>query len=167
MSEFLMQSAIRHQMSDTFMSPQALLEHWQGHRKLTRRVIDAFPEEDLFRHSVGGMRSFGTLAMEMATMGAPMLHGIVTGKYDSNVSRNASSKAEVLERWDEATAEIDALWQQIPASKFAETITAFGTFTGPAWSLIMYVIDNEIHHRGQGYVYLRSLGISPPPFYER
>jgi uncharacterized damage-inducible protein DinB len=26
---------------------------------------------------------------------------------------------------------------------------------------------NEIHHRGQGYVYLRTLGIEPPPFYER
>ena len=26
----------------------------------------------------------------------------------------------------------------------------------------LYVIDNEIHHRGQGYVYLRALGIEPP-----
>lgn len=33
--------------------------------------------------------------------------------------------------------------------------------------VILYAIDNEIHHRGQGYVYLRSLGIEPPPFYER
>jgi uncharacterized damage-inducible protein DinB len=31
----------------------------------------------------------------------------------------------------------------------------------------MYAIDNEIHHRGQGYVYLRALGIVPPPFWER
>jgi uncharacterized damage-inducible protein DinB len=28
-------------------------------------------------------------------------------------------------------------------------------------------IDNEIHHRGQGYVYLRALGIEPPGFYDR
>jgi len=31
----------------------------------------------------------------------------------------------------------------------------------------MAFVDNEIHHRGQGYVYLRSLGITPPGFYER
>jgi uncharacterized damage-inducible protein DinB len=37
----------------------------------------------------------------------------------------------------------------------------------PVHSLVMYVIDNEVHHRGQGYVYLRALGIEPPPFYER
>jgi uncharacterized damage-inducible protein DinB len=32
--------------------------------------------------------------------------------------------------------------------------------------LILCVIDKEIHHRGQGYVYLRALGIEPPPFYD-
>jgi len=66
--------------SSTLVIPApALLEHWQGHRRLTRRVIEAFPEDQLFSFS----------------------------------------------------------------------------------------IDNEIHHRGQAYVYLRALGIEPPPFYER
>jgi uncharacterized damage-inducible protein DinB len=32
---------------------------------------------------------------------------------------------------------------------------------------MLYWIDNEIHHRGQGYVYLRALGIEPPAFYDR
>ena len=48
-----------------------------------------------------------------------------------------------------------------------ETLNAFGQYTGVLHDLILYVIDNEIHHRGQGYVYLRALGIEPPPFYER
>ena len=34
-------------------------------------------------------------------------------------------------------------------------------------ALLLYVIENEIHHRGQGYVYLRSLGIEPPAFWDR
>jgi uncharacterized damage-inducible protein DinB len=29
------------------------------------------------------------------------------------------------------------------------------------------MIDNEIHHRAQGYVYLRLLGLEPPAFFER
>ena len=32
----------------TFITPEALLKHWEGHRRLTRRVIDAFPEDQLF-----------------------------------------------------------------------------------------------------------------------
>ena len=68
---------------------------------------------------------------------------------------------------DESSEQIDALWRQIPPQRFLETMTAFGQYTDVLHNLILYVIDNEIHHRGQGYVYLRALGIAPPPFYER
>jgi uncharacterized damage-inducible protein DinB len=34
------------------MTSEQLLEHWQGHRNLTRRVIEAFPEKDLFEFSI-------------------------------------------------------------------------------------------------------------------
>jgi uncharacterized damage-inducible protein DinB len=34
-------------------------------------------------------------------------------------------------------------------------------------AMILYAIDNEIHHRGQAYVYLRVLGIEPPAFFDR
>ncbi len=37
-----------------------VLHHWQGHRELTRRTIEAFPEDKLFTFSVGGMRTFGS-----------------------------------------------------------------------------------------------------------
>jgi len=46
-------------------------------------------------------------------------------------------------------------------------MTAFGQWTMPSYDLMLYVVDNEIHHRGQGYVYLRALGIEPHPFYDR
>jgi uncharacterized damage-inducible protein DinB len=150
-----------------FITPDALLAHWQGHRRLTRRVIDAFPEDKLFTFSVGGMRTFGELAMEIATMGVPMLRGIVTGEWSSSSSREARPKQEVLRLWDENTEQLETLWKQIPPERFGETMTAFGQYTDALHNLILYVIDNEIHHRGQGYVYLRALDIAPPPFFER
>lgn len=153
-------------MPDSFMSTQQLLEHWQGHRSLTRRVIEAFPDDQLFSYSIGGMRTFGDLSMELVGMAATMVRGVLTGTWD-NVSRDVKEKSRVLQLWDESTDEMNRLWPQIPATRFAETLNAFGSFPGPAYALILYVIDNEIHHRGQGYVYLRSLGISPPAFYER
>ena len=45
--------------SAVVITPEALLEHWEGHRRLTRRVIEAFPEDQLFSFSVGSMRPFG------------------------------------------------------------------------------------------------------------
>ena len=41
--------------SPAFISTDSLLAHWQGHRRLTRKVIDAFPDDRLFSFSVGGI----------------------------------------------------------------------------------------------------------------
>lgn len=150
-----------------FLTPDALLGHWQGHRRLTRRVIDTFPEAELFTFSIGGMRPFGALAMEMITMAVPMLQGAVSGKWDESRDRDPRPRHEVLRLWDESTEQLNALWPQIPSHRFRETLTAFGRYPGELHDLILYVIDNEIHHRGQGYVYLRALGIEPPMFFDR
>ena len=150
-----------------FITPDALLAHWQGHRRLTRRVIDAFPDDKLFTFSVGDMRPFGALAMEMLSMAVPMVRGAVSGDWNTTSSRDPRPKREVLSLWDESTQQLNALWSQIPPSQFRETLTAFGQYTDVLHDLILYVIDNEIHHRGQGYVYLRALKIEPPAFYDR
>ena len=150
-----------------FISPAAMLKHWQGHRRLTRRMIEAFPEDKLFTFSVGGMRTFGELATEMLGMAEPTVRGVVTKKWDEFAVGKATTKAELLRQWDESTKQIDQLFPQIPVEHFKDTITAFGQYTMPVHEIILYTVDNEIHHRGQGYVYLRALGIEPPPFYVR
>jgi uncharacterized damage-inducible protein DinB len=150
-----------------FISTDALLAHWQGHRRLTRRVIEAFPEDQLFTFSVGGMRPFGDLALELVSMAVPMVRGVVTGEWDSLTSREQRPRPELLRQWDEDTAELDTLWRQIPPERFQERLTAFGLYEDNVFGLLLYVIDNEIHHRGQGFTYLRALGIEPPHFWER
>lgn len=158
----------------TVITQQALLDHWQGHRRLTRRVIEAFPEKDLFDFSVGGMRPFAELAMEMISMAGPGIRGIATrvwkGSGELNITYkipHPATREELLRLWDLVTDEINVLWPQIPPHRFQETDKAFGQYEGPVYWILLYFIDNEIHHRGQGYVYLRALGIEPPPFWER
>ena len=149
-----------------FITPDALLTHWQGHRRLTRKVIAALPEDKLFTFSVAGMRPFGALAKEMLGMAVPMVQGAVSDKWEMP-NPDPQSKQEMLRLWDETTEQLNALWPQIPQQRFHETLTAFGRWPGVLHDLILYVIDNEIHHRGQGYVYLRALGIEPPLFFDR
>jgi uncharacterized damage-inducible protein DinB len=150
-----------------FISTDALLAHWQGHRRLTRRLIELFPDDQLFSFSIGGMRTFGQLANELLSMAGPMAHGLATLEWGGYAPPKATSKAEILRLWDESTAKIDEFWAQIPAARFQETLTSFGQFTGFGYWQVLYIVDNEIHHRGQGYVYLRALGVEPPPFWER
>jgi uncharacterized damage-inducible protein DinB len=153
--------------STPFITPDRMLAHWQGHRRLTRRVIDAFPDDKLFTFSLGGMRPFGALGTELISMAVPMVRGAVSGDWSTSSRPEPRPKQELLRLWDESTEQLNVLWPQIPPQRFQETLTAFGQYTDLLHNLILYVIDNEIHHRGQGYVYLRALGIEPPPFYER
>ncbi|MDL5512244.1 DinB family protein [Arenibacter sp. M-2] len=151
------------------ITSQELLDHWQGHRALTRRAMEVFPEEAFFTHTIGGMRTFADMVMELLAIAGPGIKEIATGKtapFNEHLE-HGNKKEGLLELWDIATDEINSFWAQIREEQFQQKIKIFGQYEGTVWSSIFYFIDNEIHHRGQAYVYLRSLGIEPPAFYER
>ena len=154
---------------DQVISPEELLEHLKGHQRLTRRTIEAFPEDKLFSYSIGGMRTFAELIQELLGVTGPGIEEIATQEpaelQESFDHQN--KKAKLLEAWDKSTTDIEKYWSQISPERFSETIKSFGQYEGKVWENIFYFIDNEIHHRGQGYVYLRSLGIEPPAFWDR
>jgi len=109
------------------------------------------------------------LAWEFIRMAVPIAQGVATGKwaeFDQSKPK-ANTKSDLLRIWDEQTAKLDEAFAQIPAHRFTQVDKAFGQWEGRGIDTIRYAIDNEIHHRGQGYVYLRALGIEPPPFWER
>lgn len=151
------------------ISPADLLKHWQGHRGLTRKVVEAFPEKDFFEFSIGGMRTPAKIVNELLGISAPGLREIATGNPEtlSEELKEGTTKEDVLVQWDNDTVEIDSLFKMLSAERFAEQVVTFGQYPGTVISSILYFIDNEIHHRGQLYVYLRALGIEPPAFWDR
>ena len=132
-------------------------------------MIEIFPEDKLFSFSIGGMRPFSEMAKEFLKMTEPIAHGVATGKWISFPGDldNVRTKTELLRLWNEATEKLNAIWPTIPAHRFAEVDKAFGQWENSGINTILYGIDNEVHHRGQGFVYLRALGIEPPSFWER
>jgi hypothetical protein len=149
------------------VSAEALLNHWQGHRRLTRRVIEAFPEDQLFQFSLAGMRPFAEMAWEFIRMAVPIVDGVTTGKWAEFSGEKPTTKSDLLRLWDAQTVELDKRFPLIPAHRFSEMDKIFGQWEATGLLSLQYAIDNEIHHRGQGYVYLRALGIQPPFFWER
>ena len=154
--------------TDMIISNSDFLTHWLGHRTLTRKTIERFPDKDLFTFSIGGMRPFADLVKELLAIGVPGLKEIVS---DTLVPFNHElplhTKEELLTKWDEDTADIPDLFNQIPLEKFPETHKLFGFYEFTVRNHMWYMLDNEIHHRAQGYVYLRALGVEPPAFWER
>lgn len=159
--------------TEVFITQEALLDHWQGHRRLTRRTIEAFPDDQFYTFSIGGMRTFAELVMEMIVISGPGINGVLSGNWTYGepaldfTSQAPSTKEEVLKIWDAITEEINEKLPQVPVSRFSEMEAAFGQYDGTIYSTMLYMIDNEIHHRGQGFVYLRALGVEPPAFWDR
>jgi uncharacterized damage-inducible protein DinB len=151
------------------LSLDKLLRYWEGHRRLTRRTIAAFPEGELFAYKVEPMRSFGEMVREVLEV-EPILRGKATGEWEwTSAYDRLSGKVELLAAWDESLATIRGYWPRLSVERLDE-VEPDRFFGGPPQANIdrlLYLIDNEIHHRGQGYVYLRRLGIEPPAFYKR
>lgn len=151
------------------VTPEVFLAHWQGHRRLTRRVIEAFPEDRLFTFTAAEpMRPFGALAWEIHQVSELTLNGLLSGQWTEPDWRKGTStnRAGLLSEWDALSARLDTEFPQVDIGSFERTHKLpWGEMSG--WDATIYNIDNEIHHRGQGYVYLRALGIEPPAFYQR
>ncbi|WP_126973623.1 DinB family protein [Gynurincola endophyticus] len=155
-------------MSNAIFNKQEFLEIWLGNRKLTRRVIEVYPENELFSFTIGGMRDFGHLCAELLAIPVPSLKSIVNNK-DAELYEKPSfaNKEELLKLWDAAEKEIIDLYNQIPEERFNDQFLLFKTYDGIIKHHFIYFLENEIHHRGQAFVYLRALGIEPPFFWER
>ncbi len=48
----------------TVVTPEEFLAHWQGHRALTRKMFEAFPEDKLFSLRVRFALIVGTVLAE-------------------------------------------------------------------------------------------------------
>src|SRR5579859_879635 len=114
--------------TETVLSSQALLDHWQGHRRLTRKTVEAFPEDKLFSFTIGSMRPFSAMVKEFLKMTEPIAHGVATGEWTAFAGDldSVHTKAELLRLWDEATGKLNAIWPTIPGHRFAEVDKAFG-----------------------------------------
>ena len=148
------------------LTPEALLTNLKDVRALTRNVIEAFPEKDLFEFSIANLRPFSQMVEEFLMITnyifTETLHEKHTPFYTEG--QFPTTKTEVLALWDKVTEIIDREWKEV--GDYTQSLTIYQmTFTFAQW--ILYAIKNETHHRGQGYTYLRALGIEPPFFWAR
>ena len=142
--------------------------HFQGHRRLTLRTIEAFPEDNLFSYNVEPMRSFGEIAKEMLEIENSIIHGVLSGewKWEPKYS-SVANKQEIVSAFEALGKQTQENWSKLSTERLQAVEKDAWGMTWANYNRLLYMIDNEIHHRAQGYVYLRSLGIEPPAFYER
>lgn len=152
------------------LSKDDLFEILEGNRRLTMRVVQAFPEEELFHYTPADkLRPFAEMIKEIMNIESAYIRGIALHEWEFQDSFAAISTKEALISACEAVREnTRRLWQEVTDETLE--VVEKDPFFGPAQShfaRIQYGLENEIHHRGQGFIYLRILGIEPPEFFVR
>jgi uncharacterized damage-inducible protein DinB len=148
------------------------LHRWEGNRRLTLRTAQAFPPESLGSFTpTAPLRPFGVMLDEIARLELSYIRGLAEDRWawDPDDPPRAADAAGTIALLEEVRAHTRAVWDRIPAATlFAPHHDPFffGDEKTP-YEWLTYCLENEIHHRGQGYVYLRHLGVEPPPFWER
>ena len=110
---------------------------------------------------------FGEMGGELHFVSAMTLDGLLSGEWkEPDWAAAPRTQAELLAAWDALSARIEAEFGQIDPAMFGR-VAPLPWGEMPGWVAAIYAVDNEVHHRGQGYVYLRALGTEPPAFYGR
>ena len=145
------------------MVKSALIKYWNNVRKLTLRLLDMFPEEQFEFRPVDGVRNVAELFDHILEVELYIRKGFLHGDwtrmpYFGPISSEKSVLRQHLVREHERTSE---MLRELPEGRFIKIYeTPFGKISGEG--LIYVAIDEEIHHRGNLYTYLRILGIEPP-----
>lgn len=152
------------------MTLELFREILDGNRRLTIQTIEAFPEDKLFTFApVEPLRPFSKMILEILDIERAYLRGIALDDWNYSQSfAGISTKEELLDSCHETKKLVDEWWTKITEERLH--IVVKDPFFGGEMShfeRLHYAMENEIHHRGQGFIYLRLLGIEPPAFWNR
>lgn len=154
------------------LTPSRLLESLEGNRRLTLRTIESFPAEALFEYTpTAPLRPFAEMVQEILGLETALVRGVATGQWVFEPEQFAAVKntSDLLNACEAVRRQTLAYWPSVSAERLAavEPDPFFGGGEQRLFDRLFYALENEIHHRAQGFTYLRLLGIEPPPFWER
>jgi uncharacterized damage-inducible protein DinB len=145
------------------MTKAAIVKYWKNVRKLTLRLFDTFPEDSLSYRPVETVKTVAEQFDHILIVELYTRIGIITGEWSLAPfsGERDISRANLRNKLYNEHRKTLGMLRLLPEGRFMRTYeTPFGELTGEV--AVMEAIDEEIHHRGNLYTYLRMLGIEPP-----
>ncbi len=159
-------------------SAAAFLDHWDGVRLVTLKLLACFEDQDLGYRLVEGWRTVGELFHHIGGHQFFVARGVLLRRWHpapgepdqdwpahqaatvGSVNRLHAWLSEVrdLTRQWFAAADDGALAELRPDNPWHEGIGG--------WLLLHHAYQDEVHHRGQLYAIARLLGKDTPPVFE-
>ena len=146
----------------------SFLEYLDKVHQRTMRVVRCIPPDQLEWSYAPGKFTLGDLARHIAAINRYMFTENVQGKPSryagcgKELADGYGPVVQFMERMHRESAEIFSRLSQDDLNR--KCVTPGGTPLS-VWRWLRSMVEHEIHHRGQIYLYLAMLGVATPPLY--
>ena len=149
-------------------SIEPFLEYFEKIRRRTLRVARCIPEEKLEWTYREGKFTFADLLRHLAAIERYMFAEnarLRPSTYPGHGRELAAGYVAVFEFLERMHRESMAIFATLtPDDLRRKCVTPAGTPI-TVWKWLRAMVEHEVHHRGQLYLYLTALGVSSPPLY--
>jgi uncharacterized damage-inducible protein DinB len=147
---------------------ESFLAYYDRVRHRTRRVIACIPRDKIDWTYRDGKFSLADLVRHLGAIERYLFTEVALGRpssYPGHGPELARGYDDVMAYFDRTTAESRALLSSMRDSDLAGRCdTPLGTPIS-VWKWLRSMLEHEIHHRGQIYLYLAMLEVETPPLY--
>ena len=144
------------------------LDYYEKVRQRTLKVIAAIPREKFDWTYREGKFSFADIIRHMATIERWMYAENVQlkpSRYPGHGRELADGPENVLAFFDRLHRESMEIFGRLSEEDLNRKCTTPGGTPITVWKWLRAMVEHEVHHRAQIYVYLGLLGIPSPPIY--
>ena len=144
------------------------LDYFEKVRKRTMRIIEFVPAENIEWTYQDGKFTIGDLMRHIATIERYMYAENAKFKqslYPGCGIQLAEGYENILAFMEKCHKESMEVFGSLTPEDLLKKCTTPGGIEITLWKWLRLMIEHEIHHRGQIYLYLSMLEISTPPLY--
>jgi uncharacterized damage-inducible protein DinB len=149
-------------------SAESFLAYLEKVRERTLRVAKRIPPERMEWSYREGKFSFGDILRHLGAIERYMFAENVMlrpSRYPGHGRELADGYAAVFAYLNRTHAEAVEIFADLSPSDLQRKCTTPGGTEIAVWKWLRSMIEHEVHHRGQIYIYLSMLDIETPPLY--
>jgi uncharacterized damage-inducible protein DinB len=149
-------------------SPREFLDYYEKVRQRTLKVIACIPPDKYDWRYAEGKFSFADVIRHLAAIERYMWAEnaqLRPSRYSGHGRELADGPENVLAYFTRLHQESMEIFGRLTAEDMQKKCVTPGGASITVWKWLRAMVEHEVHHRSQIYVYLGMLGIKTPPIY--
>ena len=147
---------------------QSFLEYYAKIKHRTRRLFDYIPQDKIEWTYKEGKFTIGDIIRHLANIERYMYADTVQHKpsnYKGCGISYANGYHETIAYYDQMHAESIAIFSKMSEENLFQKCETPGGIQITIWKWLRAMVEHEVHHRGQLYMYLSLLDVKTPPIF--